>query len=492
MALPPLNDTIAAIATAPGQAAVGIVRVSGPESYPIVARLFRPASGQRVADLAANQVVFGRLYDDDVLVDECLLLTFRAPRSYTTQDVLEIQTHGGTAVVQRVLDVCLQQGARLAKPGEFTMRAYLSGRIDLLQAEAVLAMVNAQSETARRNASLGLSKALSDALHIMQTTLTEVYGNLQAVFDYPEEGVPEAEFRMPVKRVMERIDELLATANAGRLLRQGAKLALIGRPNAGKSSLLNILLGYDRSLVSDTPGTTRDYLEAPLELHGMPITAIDTAGIRDTADIIEASGVKMAKDIAAAADVTLFLVDGSQPLQAEDKVMVGQLEPSRSLVIATKADLPVAWQLSELTAKDQPQSTQDRTVSDRTVSDRTVSDRTSSEIGTSDVRALDAAGDVVGIRVSTVTGEGMDSLKDAVHTRLVGDAGTSELWLSSQRQAEVLANVRTLLESALHTSDDLAALDIEEALRELAGLTGRGEIAEAALEHIFANFCVGK
>lgn len=450
MALPPLNDTIAAIATAPGQAAVGIVRVSGPESYPIVTRLFRPASGQRVADVAANQVVFGRLYDGDALVDECLLLTFRAPRSYTTQDVLEIQTHGGTAVVQRVLDLCLQQGARLAKPGEFTMRAYLSGRIDLLQAEAVLAMVNAQSETARRNASLGLSKALSDALHIMQTTLTEVYGNLQAVFDYPEEGVPEAEFRMPVKRVMARIDELLATANAGRLLRQGAKLALIGRPNAGKSSLLNVLLGYDRSLVSDIPGTTRDYLEAPLELRGMPITAIDTAGIRDTADVIEASGVQMAKDIAAAADVTLLLVDGSQPLQAEDKVMLGQLEPRRSLLVATKADLPAAWQTSDLTT------------------------------------------DVMCVTLSTITGNGMDALKDAVYTRLIGDAGASELWLSSQRQAEVLANVRTLLDNALHTSDDLAALDIEEALRELAGLTGRDEIAEAALEHIFANFCVGK
>jgi tRNA modification GTPase len=450
MALPPLNDTIAAIATAPGQAAVGIVRVSGPDSYPMVARLFRPATGQQVTDLLANQVVFGRIYEGDELVDECLLLTFRAPRSYTTQDVLEIQTHGGTAVVQRVLDLCLQAGARLAKPGEFTMRAYLSGRIDLLQAEAVLAMVNAQSETARRNASLGLSKALSDSLHVMQTTLTEVYGNLQAVFDYPEEGVPDAEFRLPVKQVLGRIDTLLATANAGRLLRQGAKLALIGRPNAGKSSLLNVLLGYDRSLVSDTPGTTRDYLEAPLELYGLPITAIDTAGIRDTADVIEASGVKMAKDIAAAADVALLLIDRSQPWQAEDQLMLEQLEPQRSLVVATKADLPAAWKPSDVTST------------------------------------------VTFVLLSTVTGKGIDTLKDAVHARLIGDVGASELWLSSQRQAEVLAHVKALLETALHTSDDLAALDIEEALRELASLTGRGDIAEAALEHIFANFCVGK
>ena len=450
MALPPLNDTIAAIAAAPGQAAVGIVRVSGPECYPLMSRLFQPASGKRVIDLAANQVVFGRLYAGDDLVDECLLLTFRAPRSYTTQDVIEIQTHGGTAVVQRVLDVCLQQGARLAKPGEFTMRAYLSGRIDLLQAEAVLAMVNAQSETARRNASLGLSKALSDALHVMQTTLTEVYGNLQAVFDYPEEGVPDAEFRTPIRQVIQRIDELLATANAGRLLRQGAKLALIGRPNAGKSSLLNVLLGYDRSLVSDTPGTTRDYLEAPLELYGMPITAIDTAGIRDTADVIEASGVKMAKDIAASADVALLLIDRSQPLHAEDVVLLEQLELPRSLMVATKADLPAAWQ------------------------------------------AADLASEIEQVTLSTLTGEGMDTLKNAVYARLVGDAGASELWLSSQRQADVLSQVRTLLDNALHTSDDLAALDLEEALRALAGLTGRGEIAEAALEHIFANFCVGK
>lgn len=450
MALPPLNDTIAAIATAPGHAAVGIVRVSGPDSYPIVGCLFRPANAQQVTALAANRVVFGHVYEADALVDECLLLTFRAPRSYTTQDVIEIQTHGGTAVVQRVLDLCLQAGARLAKPGEFTMRAYLSGRIDLLQAEAVLAMVNAQSETARRNASLGLSKTLSDALHAMQTTLTEVYGNVQAAFDYPEEGVPDAEFRNPIKQVMTRIDDLLATANAGRLLRQGAKLALIGRPNAGKSSLLNILLGYDRSLVSDTPGTTRDYLEAPLELFGIPITAIDTAGIRDTADVIEASGVQMAKNIAAAADVTLLLIDRSQPLHAEDLVMLGQLEPQRSLVVATKADLPAAWHGSDI------------------------------------------ASEVACVTLSTVTKEGIATLKDAVYARLVGDAGASELWLSSQRQAEVLAQVRTLLDNALCNSDDLAALDLEEALRALAGLTGRGEIAEAALEHIFANFCVGK
>ncbi|MEM7738815.1 MAG: tRNA uridine-5-carboxymethylaminomethyl(34) synthesis GTPase MnmE [Deinococcota bacterium] len=459
MALPPLNDTITAIATAPGQAAVGIVRVSGPDSFELVSSMFAPANGKHVDELSANRVVFGHIHDGDAttrgdLVDESLLLTFRAPHSYTGQDVLELQTHGGPAVLRRVLDMCVARGARLAGPGEFTLRAYLSGRIDLVQAEAVLAMVNAQSERARRNASMGLSKALSATLHELQTTLTQVYGNIQAVFDYPEEGVPDAAFREPIGQVIHKIDGLLATANAGRLMQQGAKLAIIGRPNAGKSSLLNALLGYDRSIVSDTPGTTRDYLEAVLELDGIPITAIDTAGIRDTDDSIEASGVRAAKDIAQNADVSLLLIDSSQPLRAEDVRLLKDLMSERSLVVATKVDLAAAW-------------------------------------GCDDIHAHSAALDCLSLSIVDET-TGLENLRKHVRDKLLGDASSSELWLSSERQAEVLATVKTLLENALVAPDDLAALDLADALQALANLTGRSEIAEDALEHIFANFCVGK
>ena len=448
MALPPLNDTITAIATAPGVGAVGIVRLSGPESYRIANDLFQPKGDKCVCDLDAGRVVYGQVRSEGELVDESLLLTFRAPHSYTGQDVIELQTHGGPAVLRTVLDLCTQRGARLARPGEFTLRAYLNGRLDLVQAEAVLDLVNAQSDSARRSAALGLSRALSEQLDLIQSDITQVYGNIQAVFDYPEEGVPESAFAEPLGRAIARIDRLLATAKAGAISQRGAKLALIGRPNAGKSSLLNALLGYQRSIVSDIPGTTRDYLEAPLTIGGVPVTAIDTAGIRHTDDLIEASGVVAAKDIAANADLSLLLVDASEPLTDEDRALVAGLEPTRTLIVVSKTDLPHAWDEASLGALSFP--------------------------------------------VSAITGEGLDALKDATRNTLIGDAGGSELWLTSERHAQALSDTRDLLERARVAPDDLAALDLEDALRTLAEITGRGEIAEETLEHIFRNFCVGK
>jgi tRNA modification GTPase len=447
MALPPSNDTIAAIATAPGTGAVGIVRVSGPATYAIADAIFRPAAGVRPSRIPPGRVTLGGIVDDDLLLDEGLLLNFRAPRSYTGQDVVEFQTHGGGAVLRAVLELCLRRGARLAGPGEFTLRAYLSGRIDLVQAESVLGLVNAQSETARRQAAFGLSRALSERLDDIQTDLTRVYGNLQAVFDYPEEGVPDTEKREPLERVLGELDELLATVRAGDLAVRGARLALVGRPNAGKSSLLNALLGFERSLVSETPGTTRDYLEAPLTLGGMPLTAIDTAGIRETGDTIEASGVARARELALQADLALCLLDSSQPLGDEELGLAESLEPARTLLVASKADLEPAW---------------------------------------ADPPGMDV------VRVSAVSGAGLDELKAAIHQRLTGDAGSAELWITSDRHAQALRRTEEHVSSALQAPDDLAALDLEEALRALAAITGREGIAEEALEHIFANFCVGK
>lgn len=448
MPLPPSGDTIAAIATAPGEAAVGVVRLSGPDTYRIADALFDPAAGGRPSELPAQRVSFGRVHEGGELVDEGLLLTFRAPRSYTGQDLVELQTHGGPAVLRKVLDLCLAHGARAAGPGEFTLRAYLAGKMDLVQAESVLAIVQAQSERARRNASHGLTRRLGRELDDVQDRLTAAYGDLQAVLDYPEEGVELRDVRPALAEARARIAELLATAQAGRLLQRGARLALVGRPNAGKSSLLNALLGFERSIVSETPGTTRDYLEAPMELEGIPLTAVDTAGIRETEDAIEASGVRVARDLAAQADLVLCLLDRSRPLEPADLRLIDELDPARTLLIASKADLEPAWAQAALPREALP--------------------------------------------VSATRGDGLQALRARIREVLLGDAAGSELWIGSERHAEALARADRHLERALAAPEDLAALDLQEALQAVAGITGRGEVGEEALAHVFANFCVGK
>ena len=343
MALPPLDDTIAAIATAPGTGAIGIVRLSGPASYAVADTLFASAKGALPSELPPGRAVYGTVTDGRAPIDEALLLTFRSPNSYTGQDVLEIQTHGGPAVVRGVLDACISAGARQAGPGEFTLRAYLNGRLDLAQAEAVLDLVNAATDAARRNASLGLSGALSHKLGAIQTDLTTAYAAVQAAFDYPEEGVPDAMLTEPLTRAAHEVDSLLATAQAGRLSRNGARLAVLGRPNAGKSSLLNALLGYQRSMVSATPGTTRDYLEAPLVIGGVPVTVIDTAGIRATSDHLEAGGVELARAVGRGADVRLLLLDGSEPLGTDVAELVAETSGA-AVYVASKSDLDDAWE----------------------------------------------------------------------------------------------------------------------------------------------------
>lgn len=440
-----LHHPITAIATAPGVGAIGIVRLSGDNSFTIADKIFIAKSAKKVCQIPARRVTFGHIYDDVELVDEALLLTFRAPNSYTAQDMVEFQTHGGTAVLRKVLELCLKYGAQLAKPGEFTLRAYLNGQIDLLQAESVLNVINAQSDSARRNAALGLSKALTKEFDLIQSDITKVYGNIQAVFDYPEEGVPESDFIQPLQRALEHIEKLLSTAKAGKMIQKGAKVALIGKPNAGKSSLLNALLGYKRSIVSNIPGTTRDYLEAPLEIGNVPITAIDTAGIRKTKDGIEASGVTVAKEIAANADLNLLLLDVSQPLSQEDFELIDELDNERSLFIASKSDLGQLWQESNLPL----------------------------------------------LRVSAKTKTGLGELKEAISTKLLGRVN-NEFWITNERHTELLVCLKEQVSRAMNAPDDLAALDLEEALHSLAELTGRGEITEEALAHIFANFCVGK
>ncbi|WP_221089116.1 tRNA uridine-5-carboxymethylaminomethyl(34) synthesis GTPase MnmE [Deinococcus aquaedulcis] len=434
-----LSDTIAAIATAPGSAGVGIVRVSGPQALAVADGLFR---GRRVPSRTpGGRFLFGQFVDHaGEVLDEGLCLVFRGPRSFTGEDVAEFQTHGSPAVLAGVLSRALALGARPARPGEFTLRAYLHGRLDLTQAEAVLNLVEAQTDAARRQASLGLGGALRERVGGVARQVTRTLAALQALLDYPEEGVPEEDRAQPLAQAERELQDLVRTAHAGQVATRGARLALIGRPNAGKSSLLNALVGYERSIVTPLPGTTRDYLEAGLELAGVPVTLVDTAGIRETGDQIEAAGVQQALTLAGAADLVLALEDGSRPREALGADLAGA---GRVLRVRTKADLPPAW---------------------------------------TDPGALE---------VSAVTGQGLPELREAVRAALLGDAARGEAWLTTERQADAARRALAHIQAAQTLPDDLAGYELEEALRALAELTGQ-DVQEDVVDAVFRNFCVGK
>lgn len=434
-----LTDTIAAIATAPGSAGVGIVRVSGPDALRIADAAF--AGKRRPSRVSGGRFLFGRLVDAaGEVLDEGLCLVFRAPHSYTGENVAELQTHGSPAVLGRVLARVLELGARPARPGEFTLRAYLAGRLDLAQAEAVLNLVNASTETARKQGALGLSGALGERVERIGANITRTLAAISALLDYPEEGVPDEDRVLPLASAEADLQALLETARAGQAATRGARLALIGRPNAGKSSLLNALLGYERSIVTPIPGTTRDYLEAGLELAGVPVTLVDTAGIRHTTDEVEAAGVQQAVNLAENADLILVLEDGSQPREA---LPVPLPEHGKVIRVQTKTDLPSAWQ------------------------------------------------DPFTLNVSAVTGDGLPALREAIRAALIGDTTRSEAWLTTERQADAARRALAHLQAAQGLPDELAGYELEEALHALAELTGR-DVQEDIVDAVFRNFCVGK
>lgn len=430
-----LRDPICAIATPPGKGAIGVVRLSGEGALELAARVWR---GKDPRGLKGGRFTLGEVVDPKTgeALDQALLLVFRAPRSYTGEDLVEFHTHGSPAVLRRVLEVLLEAGARLAGPGEFTFRAYMNGKLDLAQAEAVLALIEAEGELARRQALRALEGALSRRIEALENRLLDLLAHIQALLDYPEEGVEPLEAERTIREVLAEVEALLAQAKASRLAQKGARLALIGAPNAGKSSLLNALLGYERALVSPIPGTTRDYLEAPLELFGIPLVAVDTAGVRETEDPVERMGVERALGIAEEADLVLYVVDRSLP-----KPTPPPLPWERTLKVATKSDLPPAWEDPEF------------------------------------------------LPVSSLTGEGLDRLKEALREALLGREGGEVLL--TERQVEALLRARERLEEALSLPEDLMGLALEEAARALALLTGK-EVAEEVVARVFQNFCVGK
>lgn len=459
-----MDETIAAIATAVGEASLGVVRLSGPRAVLIADQMFRRTGGGRLADAATHTVQHGWVVDPatGADLDEALATVMRAPRSYTREDVVELSGHGGSVAVRRILAAALTAGARLAEPGEFTKRAFLNGRIDLAQAEAVLQLIRAAHDGASTAVLQQLRGGFSARLQSVRERLLTTLAHLEVHVDFP--GEEHALWSTTVldqtlAAIAGELARWLAAADRGRAQAAGCLTVICGRPNVGKSSLLNALLRRDRAIVTPVPGTTRDTLEELLMLEGMPLRLVDTAGVTDSADPVERAGVERSREALACADVALWVVDGSEPLTPEDHAVAALVQDRRTIVAMNKADLPA-------------------------------------RLNAEAVRALAPSAPVVSVAAREARGlEALEAqLLQLVHP---GQAGDSDIPLVTQlRHQQVLRETldavrRARTAVADQVSLDLVAVEVREALDQLGMITGE-TASDELLTTIFSQFCIGK
>ena len=443
------QDTIAAISTPLGEGGVGIIRLSGENARSIAEKIFdKPLSDHRL--------VYGRIVDPEhsEVVDEALVAYMVAPHTYTREDIVEINCHGGVVPLQRTLGLALGCGARLAGPGEFTLRAFLNGRIDLSQAESVLDIIQAKTDSSLRLAVQGLAGKLSGQIRGIRNELLSVLAYLTARIDFPDDEVEEQDASGPIQKALSDLENLIAGADAGIIYRHGIRTAIVGRPNVGKSSLLNRLLRENRAIVTPIPGTTRDTLEEMVNLKGVPFILIDTAGITDTEDAIESLGVERSRKAIAQADLVLLVIDAGKPLGAADSEIIALLDDKTALVVANKCDLP-------------------------------------------------SRADFAGLRwpvvsISALTGEGLDTLEERmIDVALGGRVVSSDALLVTnirhkealQRASKHLSQARQSLQDDV--PDDFVTIDLTAALNALGEITGE-TVTDDLLNTIFSRFCVGK
>ncbi len=473
-----LDDTIAAIATPPGAGGIGIVRISGPDAFAIGLRLFRAAdAAYRDSPPPSHLLTYGHAVEPESgeALDEVLAAFMRAPRTYTREDVVELHAHGGPLLLRRILAAALAAGARAARPGEMTLRAFLHGRLDLAQAEAVMALINAESDAGRRLALRQLEGALSAAIAAGRAGAAEALTAIEASIDFPEEEVPEPE-RRALARLIEdsegEVRRLLAGADRGRVLAEGLRVAIVGRPNVGKSSLLNALLGTERAIVTPIAGTTRDTVEERAALDGLALHLVDTAGLAPSEDPIERIGVERSRAAARAADLLLFVLDGSAPLDALDHHAAADLRALRDVSYQASGALLPAPVLVAINKADLPQM-----------------------LGAAEAAALWPDAPVV--HTSAVTRGGTQALERAIAALVGGGQAASESALvSSARHADALGRAADALATARAALDagiplDLISVDLRAALDALGEITGETATADL-LDRIFAAFCIGK
>ena len=458
-----MNDTITAIATPVGEGGIHIIRISGPDAVAIASALFQPQGGTQVADLEARRVVYGNLIDPATsqAVDEVLLIRFRAPHSYTGEDVIEIHGHGGAYVSSKILQSVLDQGARAAEPGEFTRRAFLNGRLDLSQAEAVADVIHAASDKALTAAVAQLKGQLSDKLNALYDALVQVLAQLEAAIDFPEEGLEfqqKQQLDQNIQSTHAEIKKLVDSYREGKIYREGLRVALVGKPNVGKSSLLNALLQEDRAIVTPHPGTTRDTLEERVRIKDIHITIVDTAGLRHQPGEIEEHGIERTRHALAQADLALVIFDGSQALDTNDAMLIKEVNEQPKLVLLNKSDLTLQIDEPSLLIK---------------------------------------LGEKQAIFLSAKNGEGIDALKDALYqSALDGRTSGEAVVITRERHRQALALTQEALGRVTQSlqedrSEDLIAVDLNCALEHLGGILGK-TFVDDLLDQIFDDFCIGK
>lgn len=456
------ETTIAAIATSPGEGGIGIIRISGMQAADVADRVFHTKKIKSFHEAEPYRMYFGRVMEGDRQVDEGLAVYMRSPHSYTGEDVVEIQIHGSMEALRQTLSLVLEKGAVPAHRGEFTKRAFLNGRLDLSQAEAVMDIIEAKGAAALSQAESHLSGALSSFVRASRDQLKDLIAKLEVTIDYPEEDLEDLtneEIEEGLSAIDSSLRRLLSRSEEGRIIRDGLRTAIVGRPNAGKSSLLNALLQEERAIVTDIPGTTRDTIEESIKIGGVPLILMDTAGIRETENKIERIGIERAKKSMEKADLIMAVIDGSRPLSEEDRALLTSLRGRKALVILNKYDLP-------------------------------------QEIETRDVKAL--AGDIPVVPISARYGSGMAELEEELHhiTQHQDVSAGRELFLTNLRHVDLvkkaLAAVRRAEES-IHSGmpADCITIDVTEAWHTLGEITG-DTVDQELINSIFERFCVGK
>jgi tRNA modification GTPase len=454
------DDTIAAISTPAGRGGIGVVRVSGPTAFALASSIFRSESEAEFG--TPNRAQFGRVIDPATgeLVDEAIFTYFKSPHSYTGEDVVEISCHGSPIILSRVLQMTIDRGARIAEPGEFTFRAFFNKRIDLSQAQAVRDVINSQTQYQAQVAARQLEGELSTRLNPLKDSLIEIIVHLESAVEFVEDDIsPDTASKLLSKlsSVIETLRTIAKSFSFGRFVKEGFDLAIIGRPNVGKSSVFNRLIGSERAIVTEVPGTTRDALYESTSISGVPVRLIDTAGIRDTTDLVESIGIDRTRAAIADADIALLVLDASEPTTADDTALLQQLAQERRVIALNKIDLPVRFEIESISTNSwEP------------------------------------------LRISALTGDGFDLLTEKIFERLAGDAATERdgIMLTDARQHVA---VRRAIEQLSDGSELMKRRDLEEIilLRLRSALAALGEITgetltEDILGQIFSTFCVGK